>query len=448
MAKREGWYKLDHAAKLIPSTRSESDTRVFRLSCDLKEAVDPEILQRALDKTAPLFPHFNCVLRKGLFWYYLEETNRRAVVYEDNIPPLAPIYIAGRKNLLFRVNYYRNRINFEVFHVLTDGTGGFAFLRRLVANYLIEKHGLDPSIAESEEFVCGEETADDAFKEYFRTEEPGEEKGENLLKNMAPKRAYQLRGKMDANRELRLIEGTVSLERALEVAHEKKTTLGVLITSLFIEAILKRMPSREGADPICVSVPVNLRRFFPSDTTRNFFCVIPVRFDPADYDGTVDSILPVVQEGFRLQLTEENLRVLMKPYAALETNWASRLVPLVLKDNGLKGITFLRNQGVTTNVSNVSRVQMPEALAGYIDKFASFMATRNTQMCFSSFADKLVFGITSAFIRHDVERNFFRSLTALGIDVELETSDHNRGAEDLPARSARKAWLTRTDVAV
>lgn len=34
------------------------------------------------------------------------------------------------------MTYYRNRINLEVFHVLTDGTGAMNFLKTLVSNYL------------------------------------------------------------------------------------------------------------------------------------------------------------------------------------------------------------------------------------------------------------------------------------------------------------------------
>ena len=66
------WYKLDNAATIVPATARGSDTRVFRLTCQLKEKVDGDILQSALDLTLEEFPHFNVVLRKGFFWYYLD----------------------------------------------------------------------------------------------------------------------------------------------------------------------------------------------------------------------------------------------------------------------------------------------------------------------------------------------------------------------------------------
>ena len=42
--------------------------------------------------------------------------------------------------LLFQVSYDKNRINFEVYHALTDGTGAMHFLQELVQNYLILAH--------------------------------------------------------------------------------------------------------------------------------------------------------------------------------------------------------------------------------------------------------------------------------------------------------------------
>ena len=34
------WYQLDNAAKIVPSTTGGSDTRVFRITCELMEEVD------------------------------------------------------------------------------------------------------------------------------------------------------------------------------------------------------------------------------------------------------------------------------------------------------------------------------------------------------------------------------------------------------------------------
>ena len=143
MTQQSRWYELDNAAKIVPPTTKGSDTRVFRISCELKEEVDGEILQRALDKTVPDFPYFACVLRRGLFWYYLDSSSIRAVVQPENKPACAPIYQDGRRKLLYRVNYHRRRINLEMFHVLTDGTGAIAFLKTIVCRYLQIRHDIE-----------------------------------------------------------------------------------------------------------------------------------------------------------------------------------------------------------------------------------------------------------------------------------------------------------------
>ena len=64
MEKRANWYELDNAAKIVPSTAKGANTRVFRLTCELTEKVDEDMLQRALDDTVLEFPFFNCVLHK------------------------------------------------------------------------------------------------------------------------------------------------------------------------------------------------------------------------------------------------------------------------------------------------------------------------------------------------------------------------------------------------
>ena len=45
------WRKLDNAALAFPLVTGKNDTRVFRFYCQLKEEVNGEILQAALDQT-------------------------------------------------------------------------------------------------------------------------------------------------------------------------------------------------------------------------------------------------------------------------------------------------------------------------------------------------------------------------------------------------------------
>ena len=127
--KKARWRKLDNAAKLYSAASNKKDTRVFRFYCELKEEVNPDVLQEALNQTIEIFPTFLMVLRKGLFWHYLEPCNLRPIVKEEYKEPCSRLYIKDKKTLLFEVTYYKKRINFEVFHVLTDGTGDRIFKR-------------------------------------------------------------------------------------------------------------------------------------------------------------------------------------------------------------------------------------------------------------------------------------------------------------------------------
>ena len=121
-SKRSYWRKLDNAAKLFPATSNKKDTRVFRFYCIMKEDVKEEILQQAVEKALEKYPLFLSVMRKGLFWHYLEKSNLKPVVTEEFKEPCSNLYVRDKKSLLFEVTYYKRRINFEVFHVLTDGT--------------------------------------------------------------------------------------------------------------------------------------------------------------------------------------------------------------------------------------------------------------------------------------------------------------------------------------
>ncbi len=430
--KSSNWYKLDNAAKIIPSSAKGADTRVFRICCELKEKVDPEVLQDALDEVITEYPMFNCVLKKGFFWYYLEDGNMRAIVKEDNMPACSPIYYPGRTNLLYRLNYYNNRINLEMFHVLADGTGAFMFFRRIVTRYLEMAHGIE-NIKDTGDMASVEEKKDDAFQQYYE-----KETGLGQLKKMKSVRAYHIKGDKDENLLPHLVEGTVSAGRIVALAKENNTTVGIYTTSLYIQAVLDTMGLSERKRPIVVSVPVNLRQYFKSDTSRNFFGVIRIVYDPERYDGNISSIINTVKNEYQEQLLEENISKTMNSYNYLEHNIGIKMVPVWIKDLAIAYFNSGAKRGTTTTLSNLGRIKLREELVPYVEKFSAFMAAPSQQICISSFEDKMVFGEVSPYDTHEVMFHFFRRLTELGARVELASNDHDMVKEQTEAKMSKR----------
>jgi hypothetical protein len=419
MDKKANWYRLDNAAKIVPSTARGANTRVFRLTCELTEDVDQDVLQEALDETAKEFPFFNCVLHRGIFWYYLEDSNLRAVVEKENSPACLPLYIRGKKGLLYRVNYFRRRINLEMFHVLADGTGAFMFFKTMIIRYLQLKHNLGDDIKPVDDFSI-EEKNEDAFKGNY-----AKQKGLGQLNEMKSVRAYQVSGEVDDNLLPHLLEGCVSSSGFLELSHKYNTTVGVMCVALYIKAVILGMNRYQKKRPVVVSVPVNLRQFYKSGTARNFFGVINIEFDPKDYDGELKSIIDPVARDFKEKLSPENIEKTMNSYSTLEHNLAIKMVPLPIKDFAIGYFDRAAKKGVTTSMSNLGQIKMPAETQEYIDRFSAFMTASSQQVCVCSFKDRMVFGEVSPYKTHKTMLNFFRCLTKEGLEVELATNDYD-----------------------
>ncbi len=419
MNKSSNWYKLDNAAKIVPSTARGANTRVFRITCELKENIDGEILQRVLDETIEEFPFFNCVLHRGLFWYYLEDSDLKAVVEEEKTPACMPLYYPGRKNLLYRVNYFKKRINLEMFHVLADGTGAFMFIRMLIIRYSQEKHGIDADIKPVDEFSLEEKNVD-AFGDFY-----SKQKGLKQLKEMSSVKAYQISGEIDNDLLPHLVEGTVSSSRFYEAAKAHNTTVGVMCVAVYIKAVLMGMNRIQKRKHIVLSVPVNLRNFFKSGTARNFFGVISIDYNPAKCDGELNTIIDFVDKSFKEKLSPESIEQTMNSYSALEHNIGIKVIPLPIKNIGIGFFDKNAKRGITSSMSNLGQIKMPDAVADYIDRFSAFMTAQSQQITVCSYMDKMVFGEVSPFKTHKVMLNFFRLLTEMGMEVELGTNDYD-----------------------
>lgn len=414
--KRAYWRSLDNAAKLFSAASSPKDTRVFRFYCELKEEVKEEILQEALNQTIQKYPVFLSVMRKGLFWHYLEKSELRPVVREEYKEPCSSLYVRDKKTLLFEVTYYKKRINFEVFHALTDGTGATEFLRELVKNYLylIHEEDLEP-VELSNQYLTVKDQEDDSFSRYYDPDFPRKKKKKI--------RAVQIKKGGKGYEELQINEASMSVKELLGIAREKKVSMSVLLTAAFICAIHEEMSRMQEKKPVILMVPVNLRKIFPSDSMLNFFGYIEPGYQFGGGKDSFEDVLEAVKLYFQENLSKEHMAGRMNELIAIEKHKILKWAPLELKNLCIRAGAKMAEQEVTAVLSNMSVVKMPEDYAQYIEKFGVYTSTNRTELCICSFQDTLSLGFTSRYDSTNIQRNFYRILKELGASVKVAEPD-------------------------
>lgn len=417
------WRKLDNAALAFPLVTGKNDTRVFRFYCQLKEEVNGEILQAALDQTMEKYPLFQAVLRKGLFWFYLEHRDIRAVVKPETEPPCSRLYIPDKKSLLFQVTYDKNRINFEVFHALTDGTGAMHFLQELVQNYLILAHPQEnlPHIESTEEITHGDKE-EDSFSQYYSSDTPKDkEKKETAVK---------LKGEKLVHSDMHITEVAFSVKDIHQKARSYGVSITVLLTAMMLCSIREEIPKNQQKRPVTLMIPVNLRNYFPSQSMANFFGWIEVGYKFSD-TTTFEQVLESMKQQFEQELVKEKIAMHMSGYVRIEKNPFVRVVPLEIKKYFLMIGANLGSRSITAVYSNIGIIRLPEEYREYIQHFGIFASTNSLQMCSCSYGDEMVLGFTSKIPDDSIQRNFQRMLSE-------EKVSHRELKNDFPAYGERQ----------
>ena len=418
MSQEIRWDKLDNTANLFPVIAGESMSNVYRISVTLTELVDPDLLQEALDIVLPKFDGFNLRLQKGIFWYYFEENGNPAPkVKEENTYPCRFIEQNKNKHYLFRVTYFKYRINLEVFHVLTDGMGGINFLKELTYQYLRLCH---PEIREKvgDDFICGTSlNREDSFIKNYR---------KSSSKPYQTQKAYLVKGEKLLPGEFGVMHGYMKISALKEVCHKYGVSINEYLVGVFVYSVyqecLKGMPSDK---PIRVAVPVNLRPYFASNTTKNFFVMVSAEFHPTKEDYTFEEILQTVRESLKAQINKENLEKLFSYNVSNEKVWIARIAPLFLKNLAMKIVYTQSALANTTTITNIGNIGVEDVYKPYIEMFHAFLAMSKGQhikgtIC--SYDDTLVFTFSYDLQDTGIQKVFFRKIAADGIEVQLDSN--------------------------
>lgn len=415
------WERLDNTAHLFPAIAGETMSNVYRICVTLTELIDPELLQQAVDMVLPKFDGFNLRMRKGVFWYYFEENGKPAprVVEETNFP-CRYIHANKNNNYLFRVTYYKYRINLEVFHVLTDGMGAINFLRELTYQYLRLRHPeLGNVMSDSLATHTSMNREDSFLKNYKQAAKSGYKK----------QKAYLIKGEKLRPGEFGVMHGYLNIPQLKGVCKQYGVSINEYLVSVFTWSVyqecLKGMPSKL---PIRVAVPVNLRPYFDSITTKNFFAVVSAEFHPTKDAYTFEEVLKAVRDSLRSQMDKEHLEKLFSYNVSNEKIWIARAVPLPLKNVAMKHVYTASALANTSTVTNIGNIPIEEPYRPYVEMILAFLAMSKGQdikgtVC--SFGETLAFSFSYTLKDVSIQRCFFRKLAADGIAVEIDSNGVN-----------------------
>lgn len=419
---KKDWYKLDLSAIVYPTLQRRDFSAVYRLSVTLKYKIDPDILQRAVDIAMKRFPTYKVAIRKGLFWRYFEPNRRPGpYVMPDIQNPCMPMGFQTNNRYLVRFYYYENRISMEAHHCLGDGTGGMCVLQTVTAVYLellgffvTKKYFVMDVDAEP---AAGE--LEDAYMRYANAKVHPPRQHE---------KAYRVRGTKEPFYTLNIIGGTLSASEAKKVAKKYGVTVTEYFNAVLLYALLQKQEKEWHLRlrPVKIAMPVNLRRFFPSDTLRNFITMVYPGIDPRLGTYTFEEVVTQTHNFMRYYINEKFLRGDITTNAATQTNPFIRIVPLFLKDFIVSRFyASVQDKNSSAGLTNMGLLAVPEDMKPHIERFDIYMGqpfSRRTNCAIITYKDILTINFASSIVEADVERLFFRKLVKDGIHVKIASN--------------------------
>ena len=421
------WVRLDNAAKIYPAGRRKNWSNVFRQSATLFDDVDAGVLRSALDLTVKRFPSIAARLRKGVFWYYLQQVESAPEIREEYSYPLTYMSKDEMRRCAFRVIVFKNRIAVEFFHSLTDGTGALIFLKSLVAEYLEQKYNVEIPCENgivNRKDPPAEEELEDCFPQ----------NAGNVPASRKDTNAWHMYGEPQRDGFLNLTCFNIPVKEALDMAHNYHSTLTVFMSAVMMKALLnlqnEKQPNIRRQKRIKLLIPVNLRQLFPSVTLRNFAMYCIPELDPRLGDYTLEEICKVVQHKMGTECTAKHMSCVIATNVNDEKNPLVRLIPLPIKNAVMKAIfDSVGEKKSCLTLSNIGQVKVPEAMEKYIKRFDFILGVQaaapyNCGML--SFGDTIYINFIRNIKEAELERHFFAVLQELGLSATVESNQNGR----------------------
>lgn len=413
---REKLYrKLDDQAKVFALASNKKYSSVFRLSVKLKEEIDGEILQKAVEMTLEKFLAFKVKMKKGLFSYYFIGNELPPIVEEEKDSLFKKVNTKRNNKYLFRVTYLERKINIEFFHALTDGNGGSQFLKEIVYRYLELKHPeqLELVILSENDIVYNSENA------YVRNYK------KNTKKKYKTRIAHMIKGKKIDNGKVEISSFNINLPELKEYTKLQNCSLSMYLSAMIAYSIYEgEYKIHDGKRPINLCIPISLQKYFSTDTISNFFSYMILTLKPKRFQNyTFEDFLEMVKKEFEKKLKLERIIETMSNDAGMTNNPIVKAVPLVIKKLAVRVGSWEVKRHFTMTISNIGKFEIKDKYTKYIDNAFCMLSpdwAEKMKCGICSYGDNLVVSFGTFLKDNNIETRFRELLEQKQIEYKLE----------------------------
>jgi len=414
------WLTLDNAARIYPASISEWSPDVFRVSVTLRAPIRVALLAQALQDVLPRFPYFQVHLRRGLFWYYLQRDGAIPALQPLSSVPVSILQADRRVVSLLRVMAGGTTIAVDFSHVLTDGAGAIRFLGTLAMRYL-QLRGV--VISRWEPFLDPDQPSspgefEDAYERYFERRLPSPP-------TVPP--AYHL--PQAALQNSRVITGCLPVSGVLALARRHGVSLTEYLVALYMHSLAQVRAEdveRTGADKsgiLRIEVPVDMRRFFPTETMRNFSLYVSPELDLDLGAYSFAEIVQKVHHSLRAQVDKRELARQITRNVGVARHPLIRIMPRGLKDRLFRYVRGrLGERSYSGVLSNLGRIVVPADIEPHVAAFGVMLGPNpvmKTTCAVLTFQENLFINFGSVIDSRSLERLFFTQLVQAGLPVSV-----------------------------
>ncbi|MCQ2409068.1 MAG: hypothetical protein MJ068_00830 [Clostridia bacterium] len=403
---------MDFASRFYPIYATRKAQSLFCIGAEMSDEVDPVILCDAVNETVKQFPSFKVSLKKGFAWYYFLENRNRAEVYEHDNTYLHPIRKKDCNGFMFKFSYEGKYIEMMIFHGLTDGTGAYVFFQAVLKKYR-ELQGIN---------FAGKKFPFDGVIDFSNTED-------GILKYAKPVRIKDIHLKSVAGAKPNLLKGTpikgdhetiicrANANEIMALAKAEKVSFTAYIAGVLCYTCEKVSKSK---NPVAMMIPINLRNFFPTNTSRNFVTFIRIVIKPGMF-STLEEYVREAQRQIKEKATKEQLEPMLSTTFKGQNNFLVKIVPVTLKKILFKiGRVFMKSRQ-TMIYSNLGILDLPDGMN--VDKFRFLMnaSKNNTHNMGSITKDGFAeFSFVKSVKEMTLINTFIETLRAHKIDVRID----------------------------